>query len=143
MRAAVLACALVISGCAATQPTVMPDADYLAYAKHRTGIWKCGTSGRLDPELASLGIAYLDRTISSMTYDPQRFQQALNQAQQSQYSDSFCNEGAMWAHDIRRQININNQSVDAHRKAIQDAISSGSKQTHCNRIGTQVLCNTY
>lgn len=145
----ITALVLLLSGCA-TEKQDMPFANYEGFALNEAIINKCVAQGDMDYNTAATGKNIVAQRLNSWRYDPVIYQNVLN-GQIAKFSGGVskedCNTKGM---DIAQSAQQIQQAYEQER--IQQANISQLNQTlqnmqpkttYCNRIGTQVLCNTY
>ena len=141
----VILCWLSLAGCATQRPP-LPESRYASFAKGWAGIYHCNTSGNITPEVVSLARAYIVDSLSPYIYDRARIE--AEAAQQVKYgtppSLQDCRELAATVYTRKQQIDNQNAPAALQQKSTQDMINATkSTQTYCNKIGTQILCNSF
>jgi len=136
---------LLLVGCASTPRPELPDAGYAVAAQEIVGGTKCGTLGYTSPESASLGVAYIKSDLNAYRYDLSRMTTQLQVTEQNfpTVSREACNKFAMWVSERTRQIDTHNQNAQDQQESLQNMINNRPRQTYCNRVAGQTLCNTY
>lgn len=135
---------LILVGCAAKPIATLPDAEYQKYGNALATAHTCNAAGHISPDLAALGIGKMREALRNVSYDDVRLQSTIRKYSQQTRTASDCNnlslvfhgwkqEGEKEAEQSRWQANENQRIMESVRQ----------KQTYCNRIGTQVLCNSY
>ena len=140
----ILIAALVLTGCATTKQE-LTSYDYEKVAVTYAGSHRCVIAGHIPPENAALGMNYSTAGLSGATYDASRLQQRIDQLENlpSWPSEQECNQLAITIEREKQRIATNNQNNQANQEAWDRAVNNRSKQTYCNKIGTQLFCNTY
>lgn len=136
----------LLTGCAAAPKPTMTDGDYIQIAGRWVGIQKCGQLGLLDPDSASRGMQYQVNIASLYTFDRPRLEALIRQYQgEFDPTPTMCNSAAMAIAGTKRQEAQSAAAAQASRQEWQDINNNRNKptQTYCNKIGSQVLCNTY
>lgn len=140
------ACALTLLGCAA--PTQKPQLDFNGYptfSKWLVGINKCVTAGMLAPDAGALGRQFVLTNLNNFSFDPQRMQHYVAQGEKEIYpSQGDCNQIAMEIADTRNKVQAVNQERarrDAETTQLMESLRP--KTTTCNKLGNQVVCNSY
>ena len=145
----VLPMSLVLSllvGCATQPKPEMSSEDYTKFSKTWIGIHLCNNKGWISPDIAAKGKRFATGILNQYSYTVDRIDQGIRNQEAQGYSPTQgdCNELAMLIAEKDQQIAIHNQQVDNNHVANQEYINSTKlKNTYCNKIGTQVFCNTY
>lgn len=135
---------VVLSGCATTKPQLASEG-YSKVAMNYVGSYRCGEKGYISSEIASLSMQYSVSSLNGISYDQERLKQQIQQYEQRTDwpSKEGCNQIAMMAQTQKRQIDINNQNSAANQEFMNQTLNNRPKPTYCNKIGTQLFCNTY
>lgn len=135
---------LVLAGCASTKP-VMQDSEYTRYTKLWLVVDYCNHQGWIDPETAARGKRYVTADIQRYSFDSDRFNREVRWLSQNNPMpvEQDCRKAAMSIHERKQYIDIANQNAAEQQQAIQNVINNRPVQTYCNKIGNQVLCNSY
>lgn len=132
----VLVSVVGLAGCA----TPLPEPMYSNYGTAYSNLTSCVQQGYISPASAAIGYDILNGHIANHTYDAARLQEEVSSRSARKQTESFCKtfEAQMLTRD--RQLTRQRQET----REINDAIRAATpKQTYCNKIGTQVFCNTY
>lgn len=136
----------VLVGCTYT-PKPKPQMTenlYLSFAYSWNAIHKCAAAGYMPPDTAALGIRYMESSLSKFSYTEYSLANALAKQKDVSLTLAECNTEAVSIHNMKQQIDIHNAAVDQRQAETQRILeSTRPKQTQCNRIGTQVFCNTF
>ena len=141
----IVAGVIILGGCATPKP-YLQESQYKSIAQLFTAVHKCVVNGHMSPETGALGKRYIAANLSNYQFDMQKF---ANEAQVMSSSGSVepaqgdCNSIAMEIAGRKNQIDQQNQEAQQAAQAWQNYESNRPKQTYCNQIGTQTLCNTY
>lgn len=139
----VLGVVVLFGGCATPAP--LSEDGYERTAIMYAGSYRCGVQGFIAPDNAALGMQYSRSGLTGWTYDSAKLEQRVQVLKQRSNwpSKEECNELAMTIHTRKQQINVNNQNAKADQDSINQAINNRPTQTYCNKIGSQLLCNSY
>lgn len=139
-----LVAGLILAGCA-TQRPVMPDEKYQSFASGWAAVGWCSNQGWIDADTAALGRNYIGNAVSTYTFDRDRMASSIAAVgKTTPPSIENCRELAVTIRARKQQIDNQNATLAIQQKATQEMINSTkSTQTYCNKIGTQVLCNSF
>ena len=138
----VLVSALV--GCAAKPAPQLDAQGYNIFAGAWYEVNNCIESGSMAPEVGALGKRYVESHLGRFSFNPSLFESEYRRiAATGPVSREKCNQLAADIMRQRHQTEINNQNAARTEQQIRDAINSRPTNTYCNKIGTQVLCNSY
>lgn len=137
--------ALILAGCASAPKPVMDVKEQLRGGQFIAGMTICATKGMMTTDLASRGKSFIEARLADWTFDPSNVDAGYRRAMepQNQPTQEDCTKMAMEIHTMVRQVEANNAMVDQQRSVLQNIVNNRPKQTYCNRIGTQVLCNSF
>lgn len=135
---------LVLSGCATVKP-VMTETEYTNYAKGYLIVDYCGWKGWMPSDTAALGKTYIRAATSRYIADPIKFDAEVRSIRNTWLpNQGDCNQMSTTIKEKQHNIMVNNQAVDYNNQSNQEYINSTKlRNTNCNRIGNQLLCNTY
>lgn len=143
----VLAGVLVLSGCATTKPE-LPDAQYYGFARAWHTVGWCAHNGWMDPATAASGKTYISTTINGYSYSQDKLAQ-LDKSPDltktiSEIKESDCRDAAVSIQARKQQIENQNDTARIQSQNIQNIINATKPtSTYCNKIGTQVFCNSF
>ena len=140
----VIICGLVLAGCA-TQKPQMPEDKYQSLVRGWIGISECIRSGWIDADTGARGRSYVIAAANTYQYDSVKFKEIEQRMRGTlNISQTDCREIAVSIQSRKQQIDNQNATAEIQKQEIQNIINSTkSTQTYCNRIGTQVLCNSF
>lgn len=134
---------VLLTGCATAPKPVLPEAQYSSAAWEWYAVSRCGTLGKMDLATASLGKTYLQSSLNEYVFDSNKMQAEINQINTTPEQEQ-CNALAMKIINIKQRIAVNNEQVELNQRATQEVLNSTKiKNTYCNKIGSQLFCNTY
>ena len=135
---------LVLAGCA-TQKPQMPDEKYQAFARGWSAIGYCNNKGWIDADTAARGRTYVGSAVDTYTFDRARMGVTIAEVGKSAPpSQESCRELAMTIQARKQQIDNQNANMAIQQQSVQNMINATkSTNTYCNKIGTQVLCNSF
>lgn len=135
---------LILAGCATQRPQMSED-QYQSFARTWATIGFCNNKGWIDSDTAARGQTYVNSAVGTYTFDRDRMGNALAQVgKAAPPSQEDCRMLSMNIHQRKQQIeNQNAQNATQQQEAQKIINSTKSTQTYCNKIGTQVLCNSY
>lgn len=133
-----------LSGCA-TQKPQMPDEKYPGFARTWAAIGYCANQGWIDADTAARGRTYVGAAVDTYLFNRDRMAAAITAVgKTSPPSQENCRALAVDVQTRKQQIDNQNATAAIQQKTTQDMINSTkSTQTYCNKIGTQVFCNSY
>ena len=135
----------MVAGCA-TQRTQMTDSQYRDFAKAWAMLHHCNMSGVINGEVTAKGRAYLVSSMNSYSFDGKRMD---NEAYLSIKSGNIptnqdCRSLDSAIHSRKMQIDNQNAQASMQQQETQNMIrATKPTNTYCNKIGTQVLCNSF
>lgn len=136
-----LVAGLLLAGCA-TQKPQMSEGDYSRFSKGWAAIHQCHSSGYIDTDTAALAKRYMGGTMQQYVFDSNKMDNQANWYLRngSSPSQDDCRNLAVSVRTRQQQIAENNAQLSA-----QSSPAMGTKptSTYCNRIGTQVFCNSF
>ncbi|TDX09593.1 hypothetical protein EDF88_5008 [Buttiauxella sp. BIGb0552] len=145
---------IFIAGCA-QQKQQMPEQHYKQFSVVTVATNACLKENYITPQEAGQSHANVALFLNSWTYDPVRFSAILAQTESSlkpsDINQENCNilkakiyQDTIEAQRYQEQAQAAaQQRAIANQQAVQSMQNSMPKTTYCNRIGTQVFCNTY
>lgn len=136
---------LILAGCASQRPP-MPDENYVTFAGRWLMVDYCAWKGWMDVESAAKGRRYINNDIATWTYDPERLKSQVGtlQPETSKVSQGDCRRMAVSIQERSQQIANQNARADMQQREAQNMINATKPtNTYCNKIGTQVLCNSF
>lgn len=136
----------LLAGCSSPKPKPeLPDQRYIQFAGYWVGVQKCGRSGLMAPEIASLAAQYAQADLFNYTFDQARMSKEVERLNKEgrEVTAAECNSAAMTTHTRKRQIDQHNAGVEASQKEWADLIKSTQPQkpVYCNKAGTIVACS--
>lgn len=129
-----------LSGCASY---TFQDTDYGSFAKAWANTHSCNEQGFIDSDVAASGVQHMKRRLSYSQHDQNRLNAAINSLSSNKPSISECRVLAMQIRGWEKQQAQQQQEINEMNRAAENFKNSMPKQTYCNRIGTQVFCNSY
>ncbi len=140
----VLGLVIGFNGCAVNKP-IMGDNEYSQLTKFWYVVDYCTQQGWIDPDTAARGKRYITANVYRYSFDSDRFNREVYSLSQNTIkpSEQDCRKGAMLIHERKQNIELANQNASEQQQAIQNIINNRPVQTYCNKIGNQVLCNSY
>ena len=137
--------ASVLAGCA-TQKPQMTDAQYEMFAKGWAVLHHCSANGYIDPAATARGRIYAASTMNRYSFDGALMDsKAYAQIKYgTQPSQQKCRSLAASIEGRRQQIENQNATAEIQQREAQNMINvTKPTNTYCNKIGTQVLCNSF
>lgn len=132
--------AVILSGCASYK---FSSNDYEHFAFQWSAANYCSKVGLMDAETAATGMRLMTRKLSNSTYDPALLNQAVGKFNGRTFAPEGCRNAAVTINGWKNILTAQKED-DAETARLSDAFkNTAPKQTYCNRIGTQLLCNTY
>ena len=125
--------AVLISGCA-TSPVV-----YEKWGRMQGGLELCRNAGYIDATTYAKGRALLNDQKSMNIVDPQKLDEATRQAM-SAYASSVNRRDC---EDIAGTIGLSYENATRPAPTVVTPMIKAPTTTYCNRIGTQVFCNSF
>lgn len=132
---------LTLAGCA-TQKPQMGEGDYSRFSKGWAAIHQCHSSGYIDADTAALAKRYVGGTMQQYVFDSNKMDNQANWYLRngSLPSQDDCRNLAVAVRARQQQIVENTAQLSAQSNP---AIVTKPTSTYCNRIGTQVFCNSF
>lgn len=133
-----------LAGCAAQKPQ-MPDEKYAAITRGWITLTECIRNGDIDSDIGARGKAYIFSTVSEYQHDADKLRNTeIKMRKNLSVSKADCRELAVAIQTRKQQIENQNATAEMQRQEVQNIINSTkSTHTYCNKIGTQVLCNSF
>ena len=141
----VIICGLFLASCA-TQKPQMTDAQYEMFAKGWAVLHHCNANGYIDPAATARGRIYAASTMNRYSFDGALMDsKAYDQINYgTQPSQQECRSLAASIEGRRQQIENQNATAEIQQREAQNMINATKPtNTYCNKIGTQVLCNSF
>lgn len=134
----------LVAGCATQRPQ-MPDDRYQGFARTWATITHCNAKGWIDADTAARGRTYVGSAVNSYTFDEAKMRQTIaSLGENSPPSQEVCRDLAMNIQARKQQIDVQNSTAEMQQRESQNTINAARPtQTYCNKVGTQVLCNSY
>ena len=138
---------LILVGCATQRPS-LPEDQYFAFAKAWHSVGWCAYKGWMDSETAARGKTYISANLNRYSYDQSRLAQEDKSQSIAQALDGMtegdCRNIAVNVQARKQQIQNQNVQADMQNQEAQSMLrATKPTQTYCNKIGTQLLCNSY
>ena len=135
---------LGLVGCATQRPQ-MPDGRYSGFARAWAAVGYCNNKGWIDADTAARGRTYVSSAMNTHTFDHSRMAaEIVDMGKTPPPSQEDCRALAMGIQTRKQQIEVHNAAVAQEAKEIQNAINATRPtQTFCNKVGDQLLCNSY
>lgn len=141
-----------ITACAtspvAKQP--LPESMYENYTMIPYAMERCAFDGHLTPsEAADAAYVFREFIESNFLVDNQKsvLTENIIREKRPSITRTDCIQLAMLSHDHKQMMAKRSAQETAKNRAIRDAIESINAnkpvQTYCNRIGSQLICNSY
>lgn len=145
LRWIIFGLAISLGGCA-TQKPQMSDAQYEMFAKGWSYLHHCSAEGFIDPATTARGRTYVVGAMNQYSFDG-----ALLDGKAKDYinygtppSQQECRSLAVSIEGRKQQIENQNATAAMQQQEAQNMINATkSTRTYCNKIGTQVLCNSF
>lgn len=147
MRVKSLGLVMLVSalvGCATPKPE-LPAEWYERISRSWIQVHNCNNAGELSPEDTAWILRYMTSELQRYSYDPVKLNTIIQNTNPASVKlvPEECKDMAVLVADRKIQTQINNQNAARTEQQIQDAINSRPTNTYCNKIGAQVLCNSY
>lgn len=135
---------LVLAGCAAQRPQ-MPTEKYASFAYAWNVVGYCAFKGWMDADTAARGKTYINSTVGAYSYSVETLRDTAirNGDQVGGVTQEQCRTVAVEIHTRKQQIANQNLQTEMEQREIQNVINNRPTQTYCNKIGNQLLCNSY
>lgn len=134
---------VVLTACAAIPKPELQVMQYQSAAREIYAIHSCTATGKMSPELGALGDTYLKGMLGQYSYDVSRLAAATKDTSTNPVAVEECNVLAMGIQKQKQQILINNQNNQMAIDQMGSLNNQRTSSTYCNKIGTQLFCNTY
>ena len=136
---------LGVVGCAGSKPVLEP-LGYAQFASSYVALPMCVQAKKINTEQSALAREGLDRSISGFDYETDRLEKHMNGLRNSakQVPDVMCVQLAEAAatRKLQREVELAKASAPTTVNTPTVPIYQ-PRNTYCNKIGTQVFCNTY
>ena len=135
----------VLAGCATQRPP-MPEDKYAGFARGWAALHHCSMDGMIDADAAARGRTYMVSTMNTYSFDGKRLDAETYQAIQSGNKPSVqdCRSLNVSIQGRKQQIENQNAQAAMQQQEAQNMLrATKPTQTYCNKIGTQVLCNSF
>ena len=139
----VILVSFVMAACAATPKPELSVMQYQSAANGMHVIDTCIASGKMSPEIGALGETYLKGMVKQYSFDITRLVAATEFLKDTLVTSEECNRAAMQITQRKQQIDINNQNNQMAVDQLNSLNNQRTTNTYCNKIGTQLFCNTY
>ena len=138
---------LILVGCA-SQKSQMAESQYFGFAKAWHTIGWCTYKGGMDVDTAARGKPYVTTTMNQYSFERQRMNQESRSpavaAALDQVTEGDCRNAAVSVASRKQQIENQNATAEIQQRETQNMINATKPtNTYCNKIGTQVLCNSF
>ena len=130
---------LVLTGCAATPKLEMPEQKYMEFAQMVNAIDWCINNKYFSMEAHTASIRVMGTVINTWNYDSAKLRETSRNNPVS-ITETECNRIA--ANILATQQRWDRQASMASSQPTPVIIPQPTN-TFCNRIGTQVLCNSF
>lgn len=136
---------LVLAGCAAQKPQMSVD-QYEMFAKGWAYLHHCNANGFIDPATTARGRTYAVSSMNRYSFDGAlmdgKARDQINYG--TRPSQQECRSLASSIEGRKQQIDNQNATAEMQQREAQNMINATKPiNTYCNKIGTQVLCNSY
>ena len=129
-----------LTGCASYSFT---ESDYSSFAYSWVAVQTCSEYGHMDADTAAAGMLFMRKKLGQASYDKVALERAIYKAKQGSITPSECRKLSVTVKGWEKQQAQQQQEINELNRAAENFKNSMPKQTYCNRIGTQVFCNTY
>ena len=129
-----------LSGCASY---TFQKHGYYYFAYRMSAIDSCPRSGYMSPDVAATGKQILKQRFATATFDKNLLDQEYGKLSSRNYSIEQCRGVSVDIAEWRQTLNQQQQEINEMNRAAENFKNSMPKHTYCNRIGTQVFCNSY
>lgn len=129
--------ALGIAGCATTKPQ-LPESKYYEFARVAVAGQKCSEFGFFSAEETSIAFTAFGRALNSWDYDAAKGNQITQDTQVTINAD-VCKKLLVEAY-VAKQRWEQAQQVQYQPTPVY---VPQTRNTFCNRVGTQLLCNSF
>ena len=132
----VILLALGVAGCAALPKPEMTEQQYSEASRNWYALHQCNQQGFIPPEVVASGVHLITQNLAGYSYDSGKLDAMVRILERS-YSPTVgdCNQIALVIH-------TNTPKVVAQQPAYVAPVYV-PKNTFCNRVGTQMLCNSF
>jgi hypothetical protein len=137
--------ALIVAGCATHRPP-MPEDHYMGFAGKWLVVDYCTWKGWMDTGIAAKGRQYINADISTWTYDLEKLKGHVIslKSEAEKLNQGDCRRMESSIQERAHQIDNQNATTAIQQQEAQNMINSTkTTQTYCNKIGTQVFCNSF
>ena len=127
---------LGVAGCATAPKPEMTEQQYSEASRNWYALQKCNQLGYIPPDVAASGVHNFNQNLAGYSFDAGKLT-AMARMLESSYSPTpgDCNQIALVIH-------TNTPKVVAQQPAYAAPVYA-PKNTFCNRVGTQMLCNSF
>lgn len=135
-----------LTGCATPKKPEMPESHYTTFAGRWLMVNYCSWKGWMDADTAARGRTYIESDVATWTHDSVRLNQIIKslEPETSKARQGDCNLLTASIQQRKQQIENNNATAAMQQQEAQNMINATRPtHTYCNRIGTQVLCNSF
>ena len=133
----VILLALGVAGCATTKPQ-MPESKYYDLARFSVAGQKCSEFGFFSAEETSIVITSFKRALNSWDYDAAKGNQ-ITQDTQVTINNDVCKKLLVEAYVVKQAWE---QAQQMQYQPTHIYVPQ-TRNTLCNRVGTQLLCNSF
>lgn len=136
---------LISAGCATQRPP-MPDEKYADFSRGWAALHHCSMDGMIDADAAARGRTYMVSTMNTYSFDGKRLDAEAYRAIQAGNKPSVqdCRSLNISIQGRKQQIENQNAQAAIQQQEAQNMLrATKPTQTYCNKIGTQVLCNSF
>lgn len=146
MRTWMMVIGLVVglAGCATQKKPDLALQNYPAYATRLVGIELCHSAGDLNTELAAQGLNATQQRLNTWTYSNWELNKAKEDVRKkySYVPKDVCSKLALEIQQEVLKAQQNRQEANVVYQSPQWTTPQ-QRNTYCNQIGSQILCNSF
>lgn len=134
-------CGLLLAGCATQRPQ-MDEATYTSFSRGWAVVHQCYSLNHIDVDMAAHARRQVNATMNRYEYDPAKITTQANWFIRygNPPSQEDCQKLALVVRTKQQQITESNTQASIYSAPI---IVNQPSSTYCNKIGTQVFCNSF
>lgn len=134
-------CGLFLAGCATQRPQ-MDEATYTSFSRGWAVVHQCYSLNPIDVDMAAHARRQVNATMNRYKYDPAKITTQANWFIRygNPPSQEDCQKLALVVRTKQQQIAESNSQASIYSAPI---IVNQPSSTYCNKIGTQVFCNSF
>ena len=137
----VIICGLFLAGCATQRPQ-MDEATFTSFSRGWAVVHQCYSLNYIDVDMAAHARRQVNATMNRYEYDPAKITTQANWFVRygNPPSQEDCQKLALVVRTKQQQIAESNAQASTYSAPI---IVNQPSSTYCNKIGTQVFCNSF